>query len=278
MGSDRTASSDSTVQTQRWQTTPIGPGLSDGHSVRASKRDSLADVTERVGLRLWHDLLAASARLARGRHLAIDPLRFAGLARPLWSNRLVTSCTGQLFDSCGFWGGQTGPNPTDRAKLGSKRHLVCDGRGIPLAIHLTGANRNDSQQALALVDAIPPLQGERGRPRNHPDCVLGDRGYDAEAIRQGLRVRHISSLLAKRNTKHGSGLGKSRWVVERTFAWFSQFRRLRVRYEKRADIHEAFLSLGCVLICWRFLAPRMTLSHKQALPTQAVAIKNLRAR
>jgi transposase len=78
----------------------------------------------------------------------------------------------------------------------------------------------------------------------------GDRGYDAEAIRQGLCVRHISSLLAKRNTKHGSGLGKSRWVVERTFAWFSQFRRLRVRYEKRADIHEAFLSLGCVLICW----------------------------
>jgi transposase len=50
-------------------------------------------------------------------------------------------------------------------------------------------------------------------------------------------------------------------VVERTFAWFSQFRRLRVRYEKRADIHEAFLSLGCALICWRFLAPRMTRSH-----------------
>jgi transposase len=91
--------------------------------------------------------------------------------------------------------------------------------------------------------------------------VLGDRGYDAEAIRQGLRVRHISSLLAKRNTEHGSGLGRYRWVVERTFAWFSQFRRLRVRYEKRADIHEAFLSLGCALICWRFLAPRMALSH-----------------
>jgi transposase len=120
--------------------------------------------------------------------------------------------------------------------------------------------------------------GVRFSPRNHPDCVLGDRGYDAEAIRQGLRVRHISSLLAKRNTKHGSGLGKSRWVVERTLAWFSQFRRLRVRYEKRADIHEAFLSLGCVPICWRFLAPRMTLSHKQVLPIQSVAIKNLRAR
>jgi transposase len=82
---------------------------------------------------------------------------------------------------------------------------------------------------------------------------MGDRGYDAAAIRQGLRGRHIMPLLAKRNTEHGSGLGRRRWVVERTFAWLNQFRRLRVRYEKRADIHEAFLSLGCALICWHFL-------------------------
>ena len=81
---------------------------------------------------------------------------------------------------------------------------------------------------------------------------MGDRGYDAESIRQGLRDRRINPLLAKRNTGHGSGLGRWRWVVERTFAWLNQFRRLRVRYEKRADIHEAFLSLGCALI-WRFL-------------------------
>jgi transposase len=131
--------------------------------------------------------------------------------------------------------------------------VICDGRGIPLAIQLTGANRNDSQQALTLVDAIPTLQGERGRPRHRPDCVLGDRGYDAKAIRQGLRDRRIIPSLAKRNTEHGSGLGRWRWVVERTFAWLNQFRRLRVRYEKRADIHEAFLSLGCALIFWRFL-------------------------
>jgi len=57
-----------------------------------------------------------------------------------------------LFSARSFCGGETGPNPTDRAKLGSKRHLICDGRGVPLAIQLTGANRNDSQQALSLVD------------------------------------------------------------------------------------------------------------------------------
>lgn len=84
--------------------------------------------------------------------------------------------------------------------------------------------------------------------------MLGDRGYDAEVIRQGLRERGIVPLLAMRNTEHGSGLGRWRWVVERSFAWLNQFRRLRIRYEKRADIHEAFLALECILICWKFLA------------------------
>ena len=78
-------------------------------------------------------------------------------------------------------------------------------------------------------------------------------GYDAEAIRQGLCARHIVPWLDKRNTEHGSGLGRWRWVVERSFAWLNQFRRLRVRYEKQADIHEAFLFLACALFCWRFL-------------------------
>jgi hypothetical protein len=67
-----------------------------------------------------------------------------------------------------------------------------------MAIQLTGANRNDCQQALALVDGIPPLQGAYGRPRHRPDCVVGDRAYDAEPIRLGLRARHVMPLLAKR--------------------------------------------------------------------------------
>jgi transposase len=105
------------------------------------------------------------------------------------------------------------------------------------------------------VDAVPLLQGGRGRPRCRPDCVIADRGYDAESIREGLRIRGISPRLTKRNTGHGSGLGRYRWIVERTFAWLNQFRRLRVRYEKRSDIHQAFLSLACALICWHFLKP-----------------------
>src|SRR4051794_6838318 len=68
-----------------------------------------------------------------------------------WSRAVVDSCSIRAV----YGGDQTGPNPTDRAKRGSKRHLLCDGRGVPLAVRLTGANRNDSQEALALVDAIP---------------------------------------------------------------------------------------------------------------------------
>jgi transposase len=166
-----------------------------------------------------------------------------------WSRATVDSCSVRAV----FGGPQTGPNPTDRAKRGSKRHLICDGRGVPLAVRLTGANRHDSQEALPLVDAIPPLQGERGRPRCRPNCVIGDRAYDAESIRRGLRARHIVPLLAVRRTQHGSGLGGFRWIVERTFAWLNQCRRLRVRDDKRADIHEAFLSRGGGLICWHSL-------------------------
>ena len=166
-----------------------------------------------------------------------------------WSRAVVDSCSVRAV----FGETKTGPNPTDRAKRASKRHVICDGRGVPLAVRLTGANRHDSKEALPLVDAIPPLQGERGRPRCRPDRVLGDCAYDAEVIRQSLRARHILPLLAMRRTKHGSGLGRWRWVVVRTFAWLNQFRRLRVRYDKRADIHEAFFSLGCALICWQSL-------------------------
>ena len=161
-------------------------------------------------------------------------------------------CCRQLFGARGFWGLLTGPNPTDRAKRGSKRHLICDGNGIPLAIKLT-SQLHDSTQALPLLDGIPLLQGPRGRPRCRPDSVLGDRAYDAERIRRALRSRQILPRLAMRNTKHGSGLGRLRWVVERTFAWLNQFRRLCVRYEKRPDMHLAFLTLACILICWKFL-------------------------
>jgi transposase len=104
---------------------------------------------------------------------------------------------------------------------------------------------------IELVDAIPPIRGPRGRPRRRPDQLYGDRAYDYDdKVRRPLRERDIQPVIPRRNTEHGSGLGVFRWFVEATGAWLMHFRRLRVRYEKRDDIHQAFLILGCVLICW----------------------------
>lgn len=122
-----------------------------------------------------------------------------------------------------------------------------------MSVLLTQANRNDVTQLLPLLEAIPPIGGKPGRPRRKPDLVQADRGYDSQPHRDALRERGIDSEIARRYTEHGSGLGKTRWVVERTIAWLHQFRRLRIRYERRPEIHEAFLALGCAVICWRFL-------------------------
>ena len=118
---------------------------------------------------------------------------------------------------------------------------------------LTEANRNDVTQLLPLVEAIPPIRGKCGAPKRKPDLIQADRGYDSEPLRRELVARGIESELARRYTGHGSGLGKTRWVVERTIAWLHGFRRLRIRYERLPEIHEAFLKLGCCLICWNFL-------------------------
>lgn len=130
--------------------------------------------------------------------------------------------------------------------------MLTDAKGVPLAKSLTGANAHDVTQLIPLVDAIPTIRGKRGK-RRRPKRVQGDRAYDSEPHRTRLRRRRIRPVLAKRNTEHGSGLGVFRWVVERTISWLHQFRRLRVRFERRPDIHEAFLTLGCILICSRFL-------------------------
>lgn len=120
-------------------------------------------------------------------------------------------------------------------------------------MRLTAANRNDITELLPLVDAFPPLRGRPGRPCRKPALIQGDRGYDSQPHRDALHRRRIKTQLAKRRTPHGSGLGRTRWVVERTLAWLHRFRRLNVRYERRPCVHHAFLTLGCALICWNFL-------------------------
>ncbi len=83
------------------------------------------------------------------------------------------------------------------------------------------------------------------------DALFVDRGYDHDSYREQIRARRMLPVVAHRGTPHGSGLGRYRWVVERMFAWLHGFRRLRVRWERRADIHIAFLKLACCLITLR---------------------------
>ncbi|OPZ46210.1 MAG: Transposase DDE domain protein [Actinobacteria bacterium ADurb.BinA094] len=108
---------------------------------------------------------------------------------------------------------------------------------------------------MPLLDALHarPVKGKRGRPRRKPDRLLADRGYDHDKYRRLLRRRGIRPLIARRGAAHGSGLGRQRWVVERGFAHLHNFRRLRIRYERRPEIHTAFLLLACAILCWRRL-------------------------
>ena len=118
---------------------------------------------------------------------------------------------------------------------------------------LTGGHRHDVIGLMPLLDAVPPIRGVRGRPRRKPRELYADRGYDFDKYRRLLRQRGIRPRIARRGVAHGSGLGQVRWVVERAFAWLHGFKRLRTRYERRADLHLGLLQLACALICHRQL-------------------------
>jgi len=133
---------------------------------------------------------------------------------------------------------------------------VADRRGVPLAAFSTAATVNEGTVPARLVDAIPPLRRPHrkpGRPRRRPAKLHADKAYASRANRALLRRRHITPRIARRGVEPGARLGRYRWVVERDFAWLHRNRRLLVRYERYPELHDAFLDLGCALICWRFI-------------------------
>lgn len=148
-------------------------------------------------------------------------------------------------------GDDTGPNPTDRGKTGSKHTLMVDGNGVPLALRTTGANASDQKQMEPIIHEFPRVRGKPGRPRTRPDAVFADRGYDSAANRLLLRWLGIEPYIAKRNTEHGSGLGRIRWVVERTNAWLKGLKRMRVRWDRSSVIQNAWNTLAMSVICFR---------------------------
>jgi transposase len=133
-----------------------------------------------------------------------------------------------------FGGGEnTGPSPVDRRKLGTKHTLLVRRQGVPLAIRTAGANVSDHRQILpTVVLDFPHVGGKPGRPKELPDVLYADRGYDSDSTRLLLRWLGIEPRIARRRTEHGSGLGKVRWAVERTISWVQGLRRMRVRYDR----------------------------------------------
>jgi IS5 family transposase len=125
-----------------------------------------------------------------------------------------------------------------------------------LAVGLSAANTHDSLLLEQLVDAVPPVKGPRGRPgrpRRRPAKLHGDKGYDYRRCRRALRRRGITPRIARRGVESNRRLGRHRYVVERSLAWLVGYRRLQVRYERRADVLLGFVHLACALICLRSL-------------------------
>lgn len=124
---------------------------------------------------------------------------------------------------------------------------MVDRTGVPLACRVSPANAHDVTMLLATVVAGPlPGFGDLGR---RPAELLGDRAYRSAGHEGLLRWMGVEPAFARPGTPRGSGLGKHRYVVERTIAAVHRNRRLKVRYERRSDIHQAFLTLACIKVC-----------------------------
>ena len=136
-------------------------------------------------------------------------------------------------------GAKTGPSPVDRD-------------GAALGVKVAGANAGDRTQILPLVkEEFPRVGGKPGRPKQAPDRLYADAGYDSETTRNVLRSLGITPFIRKRGTPHGSGLGKVRWVVERTIGWVKGLRRLRVRYDRSDEAIEGWNALAMAVINYR---------------------------
>jgi transposase len=122
-----------------------------------------------------------------------------------------------------------------------------------LAVCLSAANTHDSLLLEQVVDAVSSVKGPRGRPRRRPAKLHLDKGYDYPRCRRALRRRGITPRIARRGIESSQRLGRHRYVVERSLAWLVGYRRLQVRYERRADILLGFLYLACTLTCLKAL-------------------------
>jgi len=167
-----------------------------------------------------------------------------GARHPAWGS-------GAAGRKKGASGAAVGPSPTDRAKPGTKRSLLTDGAGIPMGLAIDGANRNDSK----LVEAtLTCLLAERPEPTEEaPQHLCLDAGYDYDFVRDLVAEFGFTAHVRSRGEeaqaiKREAGYRARRWVVERTHSWMNRFRRILIRWEKKAVNYLGLLHLVCAYI------------------------------
>jgi putative transposase len=151
-------------------------------------------------------------------------------------------------------GKKTGANPTDRGKRGVKRSLLTEGHGVPLGVVVAGANRPDMK---LVAPTLYSIVVERPEPTPvRPQGVCLDKGYDFEEVRATLAVFGFTAHIRRRGAeapalKQQAGVRARRWVVERSHSWLNRFRRILIRWDKKAENYLAFLHFACALIAFR---------------------------
>jgi transposase len=125
---------------------------------------------------------------------------------------------------------------------------------LPLSVAVSAANTNDAAALKPLVRAIPAIKSRRGPRRRKPGKLHADKAYDHLDLRKWVRARGIAVRIARKGIETSKRLGQHRWVIERTIAWLFNYRRLSIRYERKANHFTAFLTLAATLTCYKKLA------------------------
>jgi putative transposase len=161
---------------------------------------------------------------------------------------------GHRHDEGASRGKKTGPNPTDRGKSGTKRSILVEGNGVPLAIEIAGANRHDMKLAGSTLQNVVV---ERPRPtKKHPQNVCMDKGYDFPAVDELVAEWGCTANIARKGVDQSKieripGYRSRRWVVERTHSWMNRFRRLLIRWEKKKKNYLAMIHFACAWITYQ---------------------------
>jgi transposase len=193
-----------------------------------------------------------------------------GVWERIWRAALATlDRRGELDWSMAFLDGSFAPAKkggdtvglTKKGK-GTKWMLVIDGNGLPLGFHLASATTAEVTLAEHTLDTVS-VPRPRGRPKQRPQKLVADRGYDSRAFRRALRQRGIHMCIPpKRRPKHWKAKRgrpvvartddyRQRYKVERSFAWLGNFRRLLIRWEHLSSVYRSFFTVAVLLICLR---------------------------